>query len=123
MMAVSTVNILRIVFFFIFVSQGYSQCSLKDLSVSQSATGVKVQGKEEWSVTIINKCPCVQKNVLINCKGFQSVERINPSVFKVSKNGCIVNNGEAVYRDAVKFKYAWDHQFPLNPISSDIFCS
>ncbi|QCE03647.1 hypothetical protein DEO72_LG8g1672 [Vigna unguiculata] len=34
------------------VSQGYSQCSLSDIHVTQSATGHKVNGKPEWTVNL-----------------------------------------------------------------------
>ncbi|TKY45425.1 hypothetical protein E2542_SST30612 [Spatholobus suberectus] len=81
-MADSTIKILSVVLFFVLISQGYSQCSLSDLSISQFQSGVRVQGKPEWSVTITNKCPCVQKNVILNCAGFHSVERIDPSLFE-----------------------------------------
>lgn len=96
---------------------------MTDLSVSQFQTRVRVLGKPEWSVTITNKCPCIQKNVILNCTGFHSTERINPSLLKVSGDGCHVNADQPIYGDAIKFKYAWDIQFPLNPISSQIFCS
>jgi len=102
---------------------GYSQCSLKDLTVNQFPTRNKVQGKQEWSVTINNKCPCVQKNVILNCKGFQSVESIKPSLLKVLHNICLVNSGQAIYGIPIKFRYASDQPFPLNPISSEISCS
>ncbi|RZB52474.1 hypothetical protein D0Y65_048797 [Glycine soja] len=81
------------------------------------------QGNPEWSVTITNKCPCIQKNVILNCTGFQSVERVNPSLLRVSRGGCLINAGQPIYGDAIKFKYAWNQQFPMKPISSDIFCS
>ncbi|KAG5038353.1 hypothetical protein AAZX31_07G174800, partial [Glycine max] len=122
-MAYSTVKILRIVFFLVFISQGYSKCLLSDLSISQIRTGVIVQGKPEWSVTIINKCQCAQKNVILNCRGFQSIERIDPLLLTISLSTgfCLVKPGQLIYND-VEFKYAWDHQFPLNPISSMSFC-
>ncbi|RDY06787.1 Protein TAPETUM DETERMINANT 1, partial [Mucuna pruriens] len=122
-MANSIIKIFSIVFFLVLISQGYGQCFLRNISVSQFQTGVRVQGKPEWGVTITNKCPCVQKNVVLNCTGFQSVEPINPSLLRIRNNVCLVNSGQTIYGNDVKFKYAWDHPFPLNPISSDIFCS
>ncbi|XP_027341582.1 uncharacterized protein LOC113854646 [Abrus precatorius] len=122
-MAESSTKILGVVLFLVLVSKGYGQCSLSDLSVKQSQTGVKVQQKEEWSVTITNNCACVQKNVLLNCYGFQSAESIDPSVLRVSGSNCLLNNGQPIYKDAVSFKYASDQQFPLNPVSSEIACS
>ncbi|KAL2318027.1 hypothetical protein Fmac_031903 [Flemingia macrophylla] len=123
-MANSSSKILSIVLFLTLISQGYSQCSLHDLSITQRQTGAKFEGKAEWSVTITNKCPCVQKNVILNCIGFQSAKTIDPSIFRrVSSRGCLVNAGQPVYADAIKFNYVWDHSFPLNPISSEISCS
>ncbi|XP_020236430.1 uncharacterized protein LOC109815997 [Cajanus cajan] len=122
-MADSSTQILSIVIFLALVSQGYSQCSLHDLSVEQSQTGAKVHGKTEWSVTITNKCPCVQTNVILNCIGFKSAERIDPSLLRVTPKGCLVNDGQSIYSDAIKFKYSWDNSFPLNPIYSEIACS
>lgn len=82
-----------------------------------------MQGKPEWRVIISNTCPCVQMNVKLNCHGFQTVELIDPSILRESGDVCFVNGGQPIYADGVTFKYAWDESFPLNPISSDIFCS
>ncbi|KAI9125538.1 hypothetical protein K1719_002956 [Acacia pycnantha] len=106
------------------VAHGKAQCSLRDISVSQHKTGATVQNKPEWMVTIENKCTCVQLNLKLKCGGFQTVENIDPSVFKVSSDGlCLVNNGQSVYNKPVTFKYAWDNSFPLTPSSSTIACS
>ncbi|XP_054806236.1 protein TAPETUM DETERMINANT 1-like [Prosopis cineraria] len=92
-----------------------SNCSLRDISVSQSRTGATVQNKPEWIVTIENKCTCVQLDLKLNCEGFQTVENIDPSVFKVSRDGlCLVNNGQTVYNEPLTFKYAWDNSFPCS---------
>ena len=45
------------------------QCKLSDISVSQQKTGASVQNKPEWSVTIENKCVCVQSNLKLKCDG------------------------------------------------------
>ncbi|KAK7395340.1 hypothetical protein VNO78_15892 [Psophocarpus tetragonolobus] len=119
----STIKILNAITFLVLISQGYSQCYLRDIVVSQIQTGVKVKGKPEWSVTVTNKCPCVHKNVILSCTGFQSTEPINPLVLKVSPRGCLLNAGQPLYRDDIKFKYAWDQQFPFKPLSSQISCS
>ncbi|XP_057450752.1 uncharacterized protein LOC130742666 [Lotus japonicus] len=124
MAADSTAKVLGIVFFLVLISQGYGQyCSLKDLSLSQSKTGAKVQGKPEYSVSITNKCACVQSDVKLNCRGFKTVEKIDPSLLQVLGDECLVNYGNSIYRDAVNFTYAWDRPFPLFPISSQISCS
>ncbi|KAK7247044.1 hypothetical protein RIF29_41920 [Crotalaria pallida] len=118
------IKILSILLFLGLISQGYGQpCSLSDLSVDQSKTGAQVEGKPEWIVTITNKCVCSQNNAKLNCKGFQTIEPIDPSILRVSGNVCLVDNGNAIYRDSISFKYAWDNSFPLNPFSSEIACS
>ncbi|WVZ16435.1 hypothetical protein V8G54_009607 [Vigna mungo] len=104
------------------VSQGYSQCSLSDIHVDQKGTGRKVNGKPEWTVTITNRCACVQTNVQLNCKGFQTVEAVDPQFLKVSGDVCLVNSGKPLFNGAIVFGYASDTQFPLNPISSNINC-
>ncbi|KAJ1407309.1 hypothetical protein SESBI_24412 [Sesbania bispinosa] len=118
-------KILSIAFFLVLISQGYSQCFLKDLSIKQFKTGAKVQQKTEWGVTITNNCPiCAQKNVQLNCGGFQTVEHIDPSILSVSGNVCLVNGGQPLHGNhPITFKYAWEESFPLNPIHSDITCT
>lgn len=106
------------------VGNSITECTLRSLSVSQSMTGVKVQGKPEWSVSITNTCPCAQRMVYLNCTDFQTSEPITPSVLTVSPNGiCILNSGQPiVYNSPFRFKYAWDHSSALIPISSLIDC-
>ncbi|XP_027911472.1 uncharacterized protein LOC114170188 [Vigna unguiculata] len=107
---------------FVLVSQGYSQCSLSNIVVTQSPTGRKVLGKTEWTVTITNRCACYQKNVKLNCKGFQTVEAVEASYLKVLGDVCLVSDGQPLFNGVIEFNYAWDTQFPFNPISSDIEC-
>ncbi|KAI4297071.1 hypothetical protein L6164_036979 [Bauhinia variegata] len=105
------------------ITRGNGQCVLSDLKVSQSQTGASVEGKPEWSVVITNSCSCVQKDVKLNCQGFQTKENVDPSILSVSGDTCLVNNGNPIYNTPINFKYAWDNSFPLNPISSTIACS
>ncbi|KAK7386784.1 hypothetical protein VNO78_27120 [Psophocarpus tetragonolobus] len=123
-MANSTIKVLNIVLFLALISKGYSTCSLEDISLTQTKTGVTIQGKPEWSVTITNKCPCAQKNIVLDCQGFQTVERIDPSLLDVdAKSGaCVVKPNQLIYKDPVTFKYAWDNSFPLTPTFSQRFC-
>ncbi|KAG2380785.1 uncharacterized protein HKW66_Vig0201570 [Vigna angularis] len=107
---------------FVLVSQGYSQCSLSDIVINQSPTGRKVHGKTEWTVTITNRCACVQKNVKLNCNGFQTIEAVEASFLKVSGDVCLVSDGQPLFSGATMFNYAWDTQFSFKPISSTIAC-
>ncbi|KAL9328840.1 hypothetical protein ACSQ67_003843 [Phaseolus vulgaris] len=116
---------LTIILFFVLVSEGYGKCLLRDISVTQTRTGVIVNGKPEWSVTITNKCPCAQTNVILNCTGFQSLESIDPSVLTLSHTGfCLLTPAQPINKyGIVSFKYTWEKQFSLNPISSQSSCS
>ncbi|KAK7357759.1 hypothetical protein VNO80_17055 [Phaseolus coccineus] len=80
------------------VTSAYGQCSLKDIHVTQSRTGRTVGGKPEWGVTITNWCACVQQNVKLNCKGFQTVEGIEPSLLNVSGDVCLVTSGKPIIK-------------------------
>lgn len=101
---------------------GYSECSLGDIVITQSATGRKVQGKTEWAVTITNQCACVQKNVKLNCNGFQTVEPVEASRLRVSVDVCLVSDGQPLFNGGTVFAYAWDTQFNFIPISSVVVC-
>ncbi|KAK7247013.1 hypothetical protein RIF29_41889 [Crotalaria pallida] len=107
------------------VNYGYGQeCTLKDLSVKVAKSGAQIKGKPEWVVTITNNCVCVQSNVKVNCRGFQTEEPIDPLILIDSGDDeCIVNYGNAIYEYPITFKYAWDNSFPFNPVSSEIACS
>ncbi|KAK7318990.1 hypothetical protein RJT34_03699 [Clitoria ternatea] len=83
---------------------GYSQCSLKDISVSQQQTGAKVQGKPEWAVTITNKCSCVQTSLVLNCDGFKTSEPVDRSILSLMGPYCIVKAGDSITKDPITFK-------------------
>ncbi|KAK7395342.1 hypothetical protein VNO78_15894 [Psophocarpus tetragonolobus] len=122
-MSGSTIKIFSIIIFLVLISKSYSQCFVSDIVISQSPTGVKVQGKPEWSVSITNKCHCIQGDVILACKGFQSLEPVNPSILKVSPNGCLLNSGKPIQKNGVNFKYVSDQQYPFKPISSGYLCT
>lgn len=101
---------------------GYSKCSLEDIHVTQTITGLTVKGKQELNVTIANECSCAQSNLKLDCRGFQSRKPVDPSILKVSGNVCLVNGGKPILEGAVEFSYAWDTPFSFDPISSLISC-
>ncbi|KAK7400332.1 hypothetical protein VNO78_11538 [Psophocarpus tetragonolobus] len=123
-MANST-KILIIVLFLVLIFQGNGTCLPSDISVRQAQTGIMVKGKSEWSVTVINKCECGQKNVILSCPGFQTVEYIDLLVLtpSIGTGYCLIKPGQIIYKDVVNFKYAWDYSFSFNPISSQSTCS
>jgi len=101
----------------------YGECYPWDIVTSQKRTGVKIQGKPEWNVTITNKCPCPVKNVVLSCREFQSIEPINPSILSVQGDLCLVNAGQPIYNDTIQFKYSRDTIVLLFTKSFDLFCS
>ncbi|GLT77123.1 hypothetical protein SLA2020_487370 [Shorea laevis] len=117
-------NFMILVFFLSIISQGRCQCHPKEFSVSQSETGVKVENKPEWNVTINNPCSCAQFNVKLSCDGFQSVKPMDPSILQKSEAECLVDNGNPIApHSSFSFTYAWDTSFPFNPLDSGITCS
>ncbi|RDY10199.1 hypothetical protein CR513_05319, partial [Mucuna pruriens] len=54
-MANIPIKIFSLILFFVLFSQGHSQCSLSDLSVSQVRSGTIVEENVEWIVTITNR--------------------------------------------------------------------
>ncbi|KAK7395341.1 hypothetical protein VNO78_15893 [Psophocarpus tetragonolobus] len=117
----SPVKILSMVIFLVLVSQASSQCPLSSISVSQFKTGAKVEGQTQWSVTVTNKCRCVQAAVTLDCTGFENIERTDPELMRVSGNNCIVNMGRPISQVPLKFKYVWNQQLPLKPVSAKIY--
>ncbi|XP_007043226.2 PREDICTED: TPD1 protein homolog 1 [Theobroma cacao] len=119
--------ILKSLFALVFLSligHGYCQCSLDNISVSQTKTGTTVQNKPEWQVTISNNCSCTQSELKLSCDGFQTVEKVDSSVMTQTRGECLINSGQQVARHSnLSFKYAWDTSFPLNPLSSQVNCS
>jgi len=102
---------------------GFGQCLSTDIITSQKRTGVTVQGKTEWIVTITNKCSCPVKNVVLNCRKFQSIEPINSSILSVQGDLCLVNAGKPIYKDTIHFKYVRDTIFLFSTKSFELFCS
>ncbi|KAK7354482.1 hypothetical protein VNO80_19946 [Phaseolus coccineus] len=122
-MANSIIKILSIIYVLSLISQGFGQCYPADIITSQKRTGVKVQGKTEWIVTITNKCSCPVKNLFLNCRKFQSIEPINPSILSIQSDLCLVNAGQPIYKDIIQFKYATDRIFLFYTKSFELFCS
>ncbi|QCD78314.1 hypothetical protein DEO72_LG1g1946 [Vigna unguiculata] len=73
-MVTSTINLFTTVLFFLFVSQGYSKCSLEDIHVTQTITGVTVEGKQELKrlAQLIKPFPVALTLTLHSCRRFSS---------------------------------------------------
>lgn len=102
-----------------------NNCSLDDINIGTVRSGMEVKGKPEWNVTVINNCGCAQKAIKLSCKGFQTVEPLDPSTLLKSKQGdtCLLINGSSLEGfDSVRFSYAWDPPFLLLPVDSLISC-
>ena len=99
-------------------------CTLSNIEITQSATGVSVHGKPEYEVVVSNNCICSQSSLLLASKGFQTIERIDSSIFLQTGDTASINNGQPVFQGhPIKFKYAWGNKFDLKPYSSQINCS
>jgi hypothetical protein len=92
---------------------------LSSLQISQSKTGVLIQGKPQWRVTIVNHCNCVQSQITFSCGGFQTAESIDPLILKKQGNTCLLFNGHGLaYNNKDAFTYSWDAPFNFATIST-----
>ncbi|KAF3323613.1 hypothetical protein FCM35_KLT12344 [Carex littledalei] len=122
---VTPVKLVQAIALFYFLVKGYaqSQCSYRDILVTESRTGSFIQGKPQYQVVIRNNCVCAQSGIQLDCTGFTSFEEIKASILRRAGNMCILIQGGTLNRgDWVQFKYAADRQFGFNPINSDPSC-
>ncbi|KAK9133528.1 hypothetical protein Scep_013056 [Stephania cephalantha] len=100
------------------------QCNLSNIVVKQAPTGASVKGKNEYKVTVTNNCACVQQDLMLNCKGFDTTLDPAPIIFhKIDGETCVVNNGDPISNTTpITFNYAWDFTFDLSPKSSTVKC-
>ncbi|CAN1140276.1 TPD1 protein homolog 1 [Linum perenne] len=96
---------------------GLCDCDLNSLTIGTTRSGNTRQGEPEWNVQIINNCGCPISNLIVTCKGFATVEKVNPALFRpINSNNCLVNSGNAIPPSAsVKFSYAWSSPTILFP--------
>ncbi|KAI4351416.1 hypothetical protein L6164_005785 [Bauhinia variegata] len=96
-------------------------CSFSKIIVGTERSGRNVEGIPEWNVSLINNCTCVQSQIKLACKGFQTLEPVDPSILSVEGDNCNLINGNPLQPFAsVHFSYAWDPPFLLLPIHSVI---
>jgi len=75
-------------------------------------------------VTITNKCPCAQNNVILNCTGFGSVDSIPSWIVTFSHTDfCLLTPNQPLNKGGVvTFKYVRNSQFSFKLISSQSCC-
>ncbi|XP_059639043.1 uncharacterized protein At1g05835-like [Cornus florida] len=107
------------------INKGVCECDWSDIIVGTVPTGREVQGKPEWRVTVINNCICPQSGIELDCKQFQTVEDVDPSVLMRKPDGhCLLNLGNTLGPSmSVTFNYAWDSPSALIPLGSGILCN
>ncbi|OVA17447.1 hypothetical protein BVC80_1837g267 [Macleaya cordata] len=90
------------------------ECSTSDIGIIQKKVN-QVQGVDEYEVEIQNYCQsCGLSGLVIGCEGFQTVEPVEPALFKQLDGGdCLINGGDFITRGIpIRFRYAW--QTPTN---------
>ncbi|KAL4650829.1 hypothetical protein ACB092_01G115500 [Castanea dentata] len=117
-MATVTMSFILILFLSL-ISKGFYACSLDNININTIRSGREIQGKPEWNVTVINNCNCPQLLIKLSCKGFQTVENVDPSILSIMDDKCLLIRGKPLEGFAsVKFSYAWDPPFILLPSES-----
>ena len=103
---------------------GYGQCPPGSISISQSSTGAGIETKLEWKVIINNDSPCIISDLKLDCAGFQTVKRVDPSILSKSGSVCLVNSGGPINPHAkLSFTYAWENSFPFKELYCQSACS
>ncbi|KAM7277029.1 hypothetical protein ACFE04_018895 [Oxalis oulophora] len=106
-----------------FITTGQAQCTLNDFTIGTVRTNQLVQGKSEWNVTVINTCDCGVQQIWLNCKGFQTVEPIDPKTLSKQGDRCLLIDGDLLpSQTSVSFAYAWDPPFLLSPAETTSVC-
>ncbi|KAK2997084.1 hypothetical protein RJ639_025247 [Escallonia herrerae] len=116
------IKLLSMVLFFALMTKGSLQCNPGKPTVKQVTTGKQVENKPEWNVTVTNECPCVQTEVKLSLPGFQTVEKVDPSILVLDGSvGVLQQNINPL--SGISFTYAWDTSNPISPLSSKENCS
>ncbi|KAG9440442.1 hypothetical protein H6P81_020607 [Aristolochia fimbriata] len=103
---------------------GWCLCDLSSIKVTQNGTGDFVQSRPEYEVTVSNDCVCSQERVRFESAGFQSVEAVDPKIFRRDGQSFLLNDGRPFSGfDTITFNYAWETQFAISPVQSQIACS
>ncbi|XP_058212400.1 uncharacterized protein LOC131324455 [Rhododendron vialii] len=97
------------------ISKGLCQdCPLNKIKIFQFASGRFIQGKTEWVVFLINTCKCALQYIELNCKGFQTVEKIDEAVLlgPTGSGRCLfLNRNQLIKQNIGQFAYAFDTEY------------
>ncbi|WJX17421.1 hypothetical protein P8452_07342 [Trifolium repens] len=108
-----------ILFLSLVIKGSDARCSIYDLVVGTIRSGYDVKGVPEWNVIVQNNCNCSQSHIVLSCPGFTSEEPVDPSIFLVRYNTCLLIRGGTLAPHAdVKFSYARDPPILIRPMSS-----
>ncbi|KAI8558859.1 hypothetical protein RHMOL_Rhmol04G0129000 [Rhododendron molle] len=114
-MAASVKFLIQIVLSCLLISKGLCRdCALSDIILTQKEAKNSIQ----WTVSLENKCKCAIQDIELNCKGFQTVEKIDQSVLlgPTGDGCCIFLNKNQVIKpnDVGRFTYAFKTQFKFS---------
>ncbi|KAK7393088.1 hypothetical protein VNO78_21540 [Psophocarpus tetragonolobus] len=106
------------------IMKGSCYCNLNNINIGTTRSGRQIQGKPEWNVVVKNNCNCTQSQIRLNCKGFQTLENVSPSILSVQGDICLLINGNPLNPfTTVSFSYVWDLPFAFIPSTSHTTCS
>ncbi|KAL6212036.1 hypothetical protein ACLB2K_017259 [Fragaria x ananassa] len=120
-MAAIAKSCIVIIALFSLISQGLCiTCTNNDIKIETTKSGKVVQGKPEWNVVVTNSCKCAQFNIKVTCKAFQTVEPVSSDILSQQDiiTYLLIKGAQLSSGATVKFSYAWDFAFRINPASS-----
>ncbi|KAL0553340.1 hypothetical protein IC582_007232 [Cucumis melo] len=125
MINLSTMIAAIIILLLSFINEGCAagSCSLDTINIGTQRSGREIGGQPEWNVQVINNCDCPQKQIILSCQGFQTIEPVDPSILSKQRDNCLLINGGIVQPgSSVSFSYAWDPPVIMLPRFSVSLC-
>ncbi|XP_042001307.1 TPD1 protein homolog 1-like [Salvia splendens] len=106
-----------------FISTAFGKCGPNDIVVGTVRSGRVNRGLPEWDVQVVNNCNCSQSDIIVTCRGFQTVKPVDRSIFQTKGDYCLINRGRPIRpRADVRFTYAWDRPTFFFPYSTKSRC-
>ncbi|XP_004514603.1 TPD1 protein homolog 1B-like [Cicer arietinum] len=113
-------SLISIILLTLAVKESYG-CSLNNITIGTTRSGREIKDMPEWNVVVINNCNCTQSSLVLSCVGFKTLEPVDPSIFLVRNNTCLLIKGNPLPAfGTVNFSYVWYPPFIMRPTSSVI---
>ncbi|KAF8642041.1 hypothetical protein HU200_067498 [Digitaria exilis] len=105
-------------------ARALERCAPVSVEVLQTSNGEKVGPDPVFEVLVRNRCECPVRGVLLHAEGFTSSAPVDPNLFRREGSEYLLGDGSLIpKRGEVRFRYAWDRAFDINPVALQEDCS